>query len=110
MNFFYSHLIEIEPLMLVLNELNIKDHHKRHLAYLIDSSLHHSVMDIILSELSEQDKTIFLTKLHQDPHSPDLMEFLNDRISKIEDKIIQAADELKAEIYKDIKEAKLQHG
>lgn len=107
MRYFYSYLIEVESLVGALDELNLKDHHKHNLTSLIDSSLHHTVLDAILSQLSESDKKFFLKRLSEEPESLELMDFLNSRIGKIEDKIRQTADDLKQALHKDIKDAKI---
>lgn len=107
MRYFYSYLIEIESLIGALDELNLKDHHKHNLAALIDSSLHYTILDAILSELSEEDKKYFLKRLSKDPESLELMDFLNSRVDKIEDKIKSSAKQLKEELRREIKEARL---
>lgn len=107
MRYFYSYLIEIESLIGALDELNLEDHHKHNLAALIDSSLHYTILDAILSELSEEDKKSFLERLSKEPESLGLMDFLNSRVDKIEDKIKSSAKQLKEQLHKEIKEARL---
>ncbi len=106
MKYFYSHLIEINNLTSSLDELNLKDDHKKHLGSLIDSHVHHTVMDVILSELSAEDKMLFLKKVSEDPEDQKLWEFLNEKTEKIEDKIKKAVSELKEELHEDIAESK----
>ncbi|MCL4354703.1 hypothetical protein M1349_04540 [Patescibacteria group bacterium] len=102
---FYSHLVETESLILELNEMDLTENEKIHLVSIIDSSLHYAILDAILSELSEEDKKIFLKHLASDKHE-DIWELLDKKVENIEDKIKKAADDLKDELRKDIKEAK----
>lgn len=106
MRYFYSHLIEIESVLVKLDRLDLKQDHKKHLAALVDSHLHHTVLDVILSQLDVEDKVIFLQKLKDDPQDPKLLEFLNQKVDKIEDKIKAAAKKLSDELHKDIKKSR----
>ncbi len=103
--FFYSHLIEIESIIIELDKLDLSSEQKTHLTSLIDSSLHHTILDAILSELSPQDKKVFLNRLKEDDHSK-IWEFLNGKVDFVEEKIKKSADDLKKELHEDLKEAK----
>lgn len=98
---FYSHIIEIDSLIVKLDKINLSKDEKEHLLSLIDSSLYHVVLDAILSELSEKDKKIFLEHLSVDDHEK-IWEFLNGKIENIEDKIKKASVDLTKELHKDI--------
>ncbi len=102
---FYSHLIETDSLVVLINELDATDDEKAHLVALVDSQLHHTVLDAILSELSEDDKRRFLKHLLEEDHDK-VWEHLNDKVDNIEDKIKKAADDLKKDLHKDLKEVK----
>ncbi len=102
--FFYSHIIETETLIVELDSLDLKDHEKLHLAKLVDSNLHHTILDVILSQLEQKDREKFLKYLAEDDHRK-IWEHLNQKTDGIEDKIIQAAENLKKELKEDIKEA-----
>lgn len=108
MALFYSHLIEIESIIVELDKLDLSNEQKHHLAGLIDSSLHHTVLDAVLSELSPQDKKVFINYLREDDHSK-IWKFLNEKLENIEEKIKKAADGLKKELHKDLAEAKKIH-
>lgn len=73
-----------------------------HLLTLAESNIHHAVLDAILSELSEQDKKIFMDHLHSNNHD-EIWKLLNSRIENVEEKIRKAAVDLKKELHKDIK-------
>lgn len=105
MKHFYSHLIEIESIVIELDKMDLTKEQKIHLAGLIDSSLHHTILDAVLSELASSDKKAFLKHLEENDHAK-IWQFLNDRIDKIEEKIKKTAYDLKKELHEDIKEAK----
>ena len=105
MKYFFSHLTEIDSIIIELDKLDLSEAQKLHLADLIDSSLYHVVLDAILAELNPDDKKVFLNHLKEDDEKK-LWHFLNRKIDKIEDKIKSAADDLKDELHRDLKEAK----
>lgn len=105
MKYFYTHLIEIESIVLELDKMDLTEEQKIHLTGLIDSSIHHTIMDAILSELADHDKRVFLQHLNKNDHDK-IWKFLNGKVDNIEDKIKKAAEDLKKELYKDLKEAK----
>lgn len=105
MKYFYSHLVEIQSINQSLDELDLSHEEKLHLAQLIDSSLHHTILDSILSELSNSDKRAFVQHISQNNHGK-IWQFLNEKADGIENKIKKVADELKVELHKDLKEAK----
>lgn len=102
---FYSHIVEVDTLYVALDGLDVSEKEKNHLKHLIDSNLYHTILDAILSELSEEDKHIFLNHLATEKHE-NTMDFLQKRIDNIEDKIKKAADDLIKELHEDIKETK----
>lgn len=102
---FYSHIIEIESLIVELDQLDLEDEQKRHLAILIDSSLHHAILDAILLELSEEDKRIFIKHLAEDDHDK-IWKFLTEKVGNIEDKIKKVSEDLKHQLHEDLKKAK----
>ncbi len=101
---FYSHIIETASVSLELGEMDLSQEERRHLVSLVESQLHHTVLDAVLSELSEEDKKTFLTHVAVNDHDK-TWELLNEKIERIEEKIKKAADDLKQELHNDIKEA-----
>lgn len=101
---FYTHLIEIQSIMVELGKMDLSKDEKLHLAHLVDSSLQHTILDAILSELSKEDKKIFLQHVHHGDHDR-IWQFLNDRVDNIEEKIKKAAKDLKQQLHEDLKKA-----
>lgn len=102
---FYSHLIEIESLIVELDSLELSDREKKHLAGLVDSNLHQAILHAILDELNESEKKVFLEHLNKKEHDK-IWKLLNEKIDYVEDKIKDAAEKLKEQLKKDIKKAK----
>lgn len=102
---FYSHLIETSIISLELADLDLSKDERIHLLQLAQDNIHHAILDAILSELSEEDKKIFLHHLSKDDHDK-VWEHLRQKIENIEDKIKSAAESIKKELHKDIKEIK----
>lgn len=100
----YSHLIEIESITTQLDQLNLSNDERLYLSYLIDSSLHHTILNAILSELSEEDKRVLINHLNEGDHAR-IWQYLKSKIVGIEDKIKKAASDLKKELHKDLKKA-----
>ncbi|MBI3109770.1 hypothetical protein HYZ06_01890 [Candidatus Daviesbacteria bacterium] len=105
MKYFYSQYIVIESLIAELHNMDLSEDERLHLASLVDSSLHHAILDEILSCLEEHDKRLFLKLLHEDPENEKLMEFLKDKVEGLEEKIKKVADDLIKEMHEDIKES-----
>lgn len=107
MNIFYSHLIEIDSIILELDKMGLSEEEKMHLAQLVDSTLHHTILDAVLSELSESDKRVFMQHLNSGNHDK-IWKFLNDKIEGVEEKIKKTAEDLKKELHQDLRKAKQQ--
>lgn len=102
---FYSHLIEIETIISELDKMDLSNEEKLHLANLLDSSLHHTILDAILSQLQDQDKRVFMQHVTEG-NNEKIWQFLNNKIEGVEDKIKKAAESLKAELHRDLRETK----
>lgn len=103
--YFYSHLIEIDSLFIELDKLELTDEEKHHLAELIDANLHHTILDTILSQLPEEDKQKFMEHLSNNDKEK-IWEHLNTKVENIEEKIKNAAADIKKLMHQDIEEAK----
>jgi len=104
-NYFYSHLIELDSIFGELEALELSRDQREELAELAHLQVHQAVVDRILSHLNEVDKKRFLelVVLGEDEK---IWQHLNERIEKIDDKIKDAAEQIKVELKKDIKKVK----
>lgn len=102
---FYAHIIDTSTLSLELAGMDLTSEERKHLISLVESNMHQTILDLVLSELPEKDKKIFLMHMAGERHD-EIWKFLKDKTENIEDKIKKAAEDLKAELHKDIKEAK----
>lgn len=107
MIYFYSHIISIDSILIELHEMDLNSSQKAELASLIDSIIHHQVLDHVLSRLVDEDKKIFMQRYYQDPQDKELMEFIGNKVDNIESEIIEKVEELKSQFQQDIKEANL---
>lgn len=96
---FFSHLVEMNALEVEIDSFDLSTAEKKEIKKLIDESIYHSVLDAILSELSEKDKKVFLSHLADDDHTK-IWEFVNKKVENIEEKIKKAAEEIKKELHK----------
>lgn len=106
MVYFYSHLVEIAEITEKLDELDMTESQRKHLASLVDCTIHQEILDIIFSKLSDQDKLLFVEQFKNDPASPDIMKLLNEKVVDIESDIKEAVKKIKKELHEDIKTAK----
>ncbi len=83
---FYSHIIEIETIYSLLNVMDLEENERHELIIIIDSTIHHTIIDTILSELSEKDKKIFLSYMQEEKHD-DLWSLLKSKVDRVEHKI-----------------------
>ena len=104
--YFYTHIVDTSTLSLELGDMDLTPKERLHLISLIDSNIHHEILDLILSELNPIDKKTFLTHLASEDHDK-VWKLLNDKVDNIEEKIKKTAEDLKKELHKDIKEVKI---
>jgi len=103
--YFYTHIIDTSTLSLELGGMDLTPRERLHLISLIDSNIHHEILDLILSELNPEDKKTFLTHLTSGNHDK-VWKFVNEKIKDVEGKIKKTAEDLKKELHKDIKMAR----
>ena len=101
---FYDHLIFIEE---ITSELDSADPEEREeLVDLIDQTLHHHVLDLILTHLPQEQHQDFVTRLHTAPHDVTIIDYLKIHIPDIESKITTHAAKIKKHLLSDIRKSK----
>jgi hypothetical protein len=103
--YFYSHIVETSSVSLALGDMDITPEQRKHLVLLAEANLHQTIIDLILSELPQEEKKQFLLHMAHDHHEK-TWTFLQTRVTGIEEKILKATDELKKQLHQDILEAK----
>lgn len=102
---FYSHLVSFDDLAGELEILEISDKEKEELMDIAHINLHQVIIDVVLSHLSEPDKKKFL-ELMAFGEDEKIWEHLNSKVDGIEEKINDAAKQVKKELKEDIKSVK----
>lgn len=102
---FYSHLVEIDTLFISLDLLELQKQEREELVLMIDSCIHHAVIDAILTELADDDKKVFLVHLDNDQHD-EIWILLNSKTKNMEQKIKKTAEQLKQRFHDDIRTLK----
>jgi hypothetical protein len=105
---FYSHVIEITPLHMSLDGLELDEQEKQELVQLIEKSVHHAVLDTILSELSDEHKKVLLSLVIRNEHDQ-AWQLVVTNIPEAEHKIRKTANTLIEAMHADIAEAKTKH-
>ena len=105
---FYSFVVDTETIHVEIDSLEISDNEKAHLKELAESHIHHNVLDTVLSELSDEDKKTFLHHI-ESKHQENIWSFLYSKIEDVEDKVKEAANIIKRDLLKDLREAKDSH-
>lgn len=98
---FYDHIVTLEEIHTELDTLSLSEDEKHHLKLLAHSTVHQVVLDIVLSELSDEDKTAFLDHLEKNDHET-IWQFLKKKITGIEQKISTVATTVQDELKRDI--------
>ena len=95
----------VGSLSVFLDELDLTKEEKSHLLELASDSLHHAILDTILTHLSKKEKDVFLHNLVTNDHDR-IWKHLRDNIEGIEEKIKKTAQQVKSELNAHIKETK----
>ncbi|SRR5258708_26633987 len=104
MKYFYSRTVDIEAIVVELDTIGLSQKEKEDLANLIDANIHNQVLDLVLSELKDEEKQIFLEHLNNERHK-EVWKLLNKK-DNIDAKIKKISEQIKKEFIDDIKEAK----
>lgn len=103
--YFYTHIVDTSTILLELENMNLAPKEKAHIISLIDSNIHHEILDLILSELNPLDRKTFLSHLASENHDR-VWRFIKGKVDNIEERIIKTAEDIKKEFHKDVKEVK----
>lgn len=105
---FYDHLVIREEVDCELNNYQLDKEEKDELIDIIDRTLHHHILNVILSHLPRNKHPEFISKLHADPGSEGIMEYLKTQIGPyIEEEIKKQSRKVKQEILSEIRKNKI---
>ncbi len=100
---FYHSLISIESIEIELEKFSLTPGQKDELAELAEKTLHHAILDLVLSELSDEDKHLFLAHHAADNHK-EVWNILTHKIDNIEEKIKTTAGQVSKKLHQDLTE------
>ncbi|PJE62847.1 hypothetical protein COU88_02780 [Candidatus Roizmanbacteria bacterium CG10_big_fil_rev_8_21_14_0_10_39_6] len=98
---FYTYLIEIDTLYTHLDSLTLTATEKQELILIIDSTIHHVVLDIALTHLPQHAKKDFITHVKNNNHTKAML-LLRSHVADIENTIKKEVEILKNKFKKDI--------
>lgn len=93
-NKFYNHLIKIEPLHNKLSEYDIDINQRDEILSLLHSHIHITVIDVVLSELQEEEKKEFLHLVAIKEDHDGAWNFIITKIPEGEEKVKKAIDDI----------------
>lgn len=100
---FYSEIVNIESLKIELRAYALDPEEHEELMSLAEEMVHHAILDMILSELSEEDKKTFLLYIIEEPGER-IWEHLLPRIDDLHAKIRNTVAEIEAMLIEDLHE------
>lgn len=106
MSVFYDHLVGLDEIHNELLNFNLPTREHYHLLQIVDSTLHHEVLNVILLEIPQEAHEHFLVEFHNRPADPAHLEFLRQYSPEIEDKISSTANGVKSRILGEIRKSK----
>lgn len=102
---FYSHIIQINDITLDLAGIELTPEERLHLLALVEANVHSTIINTVLSQLSADDKKIFLKNLVEDDHNQ-IWTHLNQNTKDLEEKMLDSVNSLIKEMREDINKAK----
>lgn len=98
---FYSHIIDLGPLHVELAKLELTEIQKKELEEIAQGTIHHTILDTLLSELSEEDKKTFLLQVDKEDVK-EIWDLLSSKVQHAEEKIKKRAEKTLLELISDI--------
>lgn len=102
---FYSHLLEIDFLHEEIDTLELSSEEKDELKNHVHSSIHYTVLDIVLSALPEEHKKKFIEHVNSENHTA-TWEHIKMHTENIENKIKEKTVSLAKEFLEDLHKAR----
>lgn len=77
---FYDHLIDRQPLVILIDSLDLPAEKKSKFVSLADDILHTGIIEFILQKLHPHHHHAFLNQVQKAPYDPELLKFLQKHI------------------------------
>lgn len=107
MKLFYDHLVLKEEIFAELDKYHLTVKESEELVEIINETVHHHLLDEILTHLPKEKHQEFLKKMHTAPHDVSLIDYLKiEATGEIEEKIKSRASFAKKALLSEIKRAK----
>lgn len=104
-NHFYHSIVSMESLRVRLDLFEFSPEERERLMEVAERTLHHSILDLVLSELNEEDRKLFLAHHAAEDHD-EVWRLLTGNIKNIEKKIKVTAESVSHKLHKDLKKLK----
>ena len=102
---FYDHLVVLEEVTTILKTYQLSNDEHEEIVELMNKTIHHEVLSVILKKLPAEKHKDFLKMFHVAPHDVKLLDFLKNEIENIEEEIKTVAEKVKKEFLVEIKRA-----
>ncbi len=99
---FFDHLINISQLEQQIKQLEITDQELYELNQELDQLIQQRVVEVVLNLLHQDHHHTFITYLHQNPSDTQILIWLKQYITDVEEQIQQAVSELEQELLQEI--------
>ncbi len=103
MKYIFEDIIETKNIYLVIDENCPDDETKQYLITVVKDVIHHKIVDLVLDELDEEKRVIFIEKLDDSAQHQEILSKLSGWISDFEHKVISRVKETEKELIKLIK-------
>lgn len=104
-NHFYHSIVSMESLRVRLDLFEFSTQEREKLMEVAERTLHHSILDLVLSELNEEDKKLFLAH-HASENHDEVWRLLKGNVKNIEKKIKTVAESVSQKLHNDLKKAR----
>ena len=104
-NHFYHSIVSMESLRVRLDLFEFSTAEKEKLMEVAERTLHHSILDLVLSELNERDRKLFLSH-HASENHDEIWSLLTGNVKSIEKKIKITAESVSQKLHNDLKKVR----
>ena len=98
MKFLFEEVIEIPDVNSKVSELEVSDEEKAYLLEVARSTIHHKVLDALLCDCDNDEKVYVLETIAIGNDNRTTLEVLKEKISDLEEKIINAVKDAEKEL------------